>query len=366
MSHKWTANAYGTLSGRAMEEVRALIHIFPWIISHDNLNVALRVFSQRLNNQTHFVSGCAYTIWLLPIRAALPEDMNREFKLYRTENCGKVFDFSTVLYGNDAADDRIEAFNIYHILQLLLTSSEFTDYPHLADLRFTLPPAVHQLLGGLENIIKMFILRTSTYEEASYEGTLNVMNDLFAQLLLNSKDEQERTALKRLTIERLRGLWKYRHEDHNSFDRLDYMVPIFGWFHLVMAYANSLHKQYLGTSAGIGGLRQAFDVLKRKGLISQSTKGPFWHNLDEALYHISEAHFRASWLDVGQVTKLGDLKSKSPQELRELAEKLIRTQASREALNKIDRMEAAQQDQVFRQWTMFNMDVLPAYSPRLT
>ncbi|KAJ6579011.1 hypothetical protein B0H10DRAFT_1750856, partial [Mycena sp. CBHHK59/15] len=189
---------------------------------------------------------------------------------YRTENCGKVFDFSAVLYGNDAADDRIEAFNIYHILQLLLTSSEFTDYPHLADLRFTLPPAVHQLLGGLENIIKMFILRTSTYEEASYEGTLNVMNDLFAQLLLNSKDEQERTALKRviawigdqLTIERLRGLWKYRHEDHNSFDRLDYMVPIFGWFHLVMAYANSLHKQYLGTSAGIGGLRQAFDVLK--------------------------------------------------------------------------------------------------------
>ncbi|KAJ7666120.1 hypothetical protein DFH06DRAFT_1185974 [Mycena polygramma] len=367
MSHKWTANAYGTLSDRAMEEVRILIHLFPWLVSHDNMNVPLRVFSQRLNNQSHFVSGCAYTIWLLPLRAALPVEMNRTLQLHRTENCGQVFDFSAVLYGDDAADDRIEAFNTSHVLRLLLDSPEFIDYPHLTDAQFASPPAVHQLLGGDENIMRMFILKTSTFEEASYDGTLNVMNDTFAQLLLNSPEEQERTSLERviawvgdqLTIERLRGLWKYRHEDHNSFDRLEYMVPIFGWFHLVMAYANSLHKQYLGTSAGIGGLRQAFDVLKRKGLISQATKGPFWHNLDEALFHISEAHFRASWLDVGQVETLGDLKCKSPQELRKLADKLIQTHASREALNKLDRMEAVNQDQVFRQWTMFNMDVLP-------
>jgi hypothetical protein len=173
------------------------------------------------------------------------------------------------------------------------------------------------------------------------------MADSFKQLLLDTKDEQERTALRRviawigdqLTIERLRGLSKYRHEDHNSFDRLDYMVPIFGWFHLVMAFANSLHKQYLGTSAGIGCLRQAFDVLKRKGLISQSTKAPFWHNLDEALHHISEAHFRASWLDIGKVKALGEFKTKSPQELRNLAEKLIQTHGSRETVNRIDRRD---------------------------
>jgi hypothetical protein len=367
MSHKWTANAYGTLSDRAMEAVCTAIRLFPWLISHDNINVALRVFSQRLNNQSHFVSGCAYTIWVLPLRAALPLDMNRTLQIHRSQNCGEVFDFSAVLYGNDDADDRIEAFNVHHVLQLLLNSPDFIDYIHRKDPLFASPDAVHQLLGGLENAIKMFILRTSTYEEASYEGTLNVMADSFKQLLLDTKDEQEHTALHRviawigdqLTIERLRGLWKYRHEDHNSFDRLDYMVPIFGWFHLVMAFANSLHKQYLGTSAGIGGLRQAFDVLKRKGLISQSTKGPFWHNLDEALHHISEAHFRAAWLDVGNVKNLGDLKTKSPQALKDLAEKLIQDHASREALNKVDCMEAGKQDQIFRQWTMWNMDILP-------
>jgi hypothetical protein len=213
----------------------------------------------------------------------------------------------------------------------------------------------------------MFILKTSTFEESSYEGTLNVMDDAFQQLNLNSADEQICTSLERvipwigdqLTIERLHGLWKYRHEDHNSFDRMDYMIPVFGRFHLVMVFANSIHKQYLGTSEGIGGLCQAFDVLKRKGLISQSTKGPFWHHLDEALHYISKAHFRASWLDVGGVKNIADLKVRSPQELRELAAKLIRLHASREVLNRVDRMQPSEQDQVYRQWTMWNMDVLP-------
>ncbi|KAJ6499887.1 hypothetical protein DFH09DRAFT_945039 [Mycena vulgaris] len=367
MSHKWTANAYGTLSDSAMAAVRILIHEFPWVITHDNLNVALRVFSQRINNQSHFVSGCAYTIWLLPLRAALPVEMNRGLQIFRAENCGEVFDFATVLYGNEAADDRMEAFDEYHVLLLLLNSPDFSDYPYRSDRLLDPPAPVHQLEGGLENAIKMFILKTSTFEEASYEGTLNVMNDAFNQLLLNSQDEQERTALKRviawigdqLTIERLRGLWKYRHEDHNSFDRLDYMIPIFGWFHLVMAFANSLHKQYLGTLASAGGLRHAFDILERKGLVSQSTKGPFWHHLDEALHHISEAHFRASWLDVAKVKKLADLKTKSPQQLRDLAKEVIRLHASREAVNRIDRMQPAERDHIYRQWTMFNMDILP-------
>ncbi|KAJ7259410.1 hypothetical protein C8J57DRAFT_1640173 [Mycena rebaudengoi] len=347
MSHKWTANAYGTLSARAMDEVRIVIQKFPWLISHNNMNVPLRVFSQRLNNQSHFISGCAYT--------------------FRAQTCLEPFDFAEVLYGSEEADDRLEAFSEYHVLRLLLQSPDFVDYPHHADPLLKPPPSVHQLEGGEDNAITAYILETSSNEEASYEGTLTAMADAFRQLLLDCTDEQIRTSLSRviiwigdqLTIERLRGLWKNRHEDHNSFDRLDWMVPMFGWFHLVMAFANSLHKQYLGTSASIGSLRQAFDILKRKGLVSQSTKGPFCHNLDEAIHHISEAHFRATWLDIGKVETLADLKSKSPQELRDMAAKLIRTHASREALNSIDRMGVDERDEVYRQWTMWNMDVLP-------
>jgi hypothetical protein len=79
MSHKWTANAYGTISDKAMQEVRREIQTEPFIASHDNVNIPLRVFSQRLHNQSHFISGCAATIWILPKDVALPEDTNRAF-----------------------------------------------------------------------------------------------------------------------------------------------------------------------------------------------------------------------------------------------------------------------------------------------
>ncbi|KAJ7817368.1 hypothetical protein B0H14DRAFT_2266321, partial [Mycena olivaceomarginata] len=270
MSHKWTANAYGTLWDHEIAEVRALIHLLPWIISHDNLNVALRVFIQQLNNQSHFISRCAYTIWILPPHAALPPNMNRAFQPFRTQNCRTVFDYALVLYGNEEADNQLEAFDQSHILQLLLNSPNFSDYPHCSDPLPLPPPPVHQLQGELENRIKMFILKTSTFEESSYKGTLIVMDNAFQQLNLNSADKQICTSLERvipwigdqLTIERLHGLWKYRHKDHKSFDRMDYIIPVFGWFHLVMVFANSTHKQYLGTSEGIGGLCQAFNVLK--------------------------------------------------------------------------------------------------------
>ncbi|KAJ7135358.1 hypothetical protein C8R43DRAFT_1132580 [Mycena crocata] len=368
MSHKWTANAVGTLSDRAMKTVQTLIHKFPWLISHDNVNFPLRVYSQRLHNQSHFVSGTAYTVWILPLRAELPLETNRILQAFRAEHCLKPFNFEIALYGSEEADDRMEAFDRHYVLSLVLNSPDFKDYRDRGDSLFDPPPPVFQLEGGPENAIRGFLLRTSNKEEASYDGTLDVMDDTFQQLLLNTQDEQVRTALKRiiawlgdqLTVERLRGLWKFRHEDHNSFDRLDYMIPIFGWFHLVMAFANSIHKQYLSTSAAVGSLRHAFDILKRKGLITQSTKGPFWHNLDEAIHHISEAHFRACWLDAANVDNLAALKEKSPQELKDLAAAVVQKYASREKLNEIDDIpDAKDRDGVFRQWTMFSMDVLP-------
>src|SRR5258707_989 len=105
---------------------------------------------------------------------------------------------------------------------------------------------------------------------------------------------------------------------------MDYMIPVFGWFHLVMVFANSLHKQYLGTPAGIGRIHQAASLLQQNGLLTQSTQGPFWHHLDEALWHIGEAHFRVSWLAVGNMKSILELKTKTPAELQGLAQTLYR------------------------------------------
>ncbi|KAJ7274776.1 hypothetical protein C8J57DRAFT_1177633 [Mycena rebaudengoi] len=367
MSHKWTANAYGQLSDSAMQDVRARIQKSPFSISHDNADFPLRVFSQRLHNQSHFVSGVAGTIWILPARAALSLQANRLLQVHRALACSEMFDFADVLYGDPAADARMEAQNTHFVLRLLLDSPEFADYPGHGTAALDPPPPVHKLQTGPENATHDFILGTESFEVASYDGVVRAMHQFFRQLHLDTEDEQRKTALERvipwlgdqLTVERLRGLWKYRHEDYNSFDRLDYMIPVFGWFHLVMAFANSLHKQYLGTSANVGGLRQGFDVLNRKGLISQATKGPFWHNLDEAIKHISEAHFRACWLALGKVKTLSELKTKTPTQLRSMASQLIREYASRAALARLDHMPEADQDQTKRQWTMWNSDVLP-------
>ncbi|KIK03028.1 hypothetical protein K443DRAFT_64105, partial [Laccaria amethystina LaAM-08-1] len=270
MSHKWTANAFGQLSEQAMRAACSEIKVRPWTISHDNVNIPLRVFSQRLNNQSHFISGCAATVWILPQRATLPPDTNRLFQSFRASQAASVFSFEDVLYGEPDVDIRIESQNQHRILRILLDCPEFSDYSRKDDPLLGAPPPVHELEVGLENATQQFILHTCPLEEASYEGTLKVMEEWFKQLHLNSQDEKTRTGLERiiawigdqLTVDRLRGLWKYRHEDHNAFDRMDFMIPIFGWFHLVMAFANSLHKQYLGTSAGIGGLRHAFDSVK--------------------------------------------------------------------------------------------------------
>ena len=367
MSHRWVLDAYATISADAMVKVCEMVKTSPWHISHDNVNLPMRVFSQRLHNQSHFISGTAGTVWQLPDHAALPLTANRDFNSYRAENSKTLFSYGKLLYGNDVADGQIEAWFAHHILSFLLNCPDFVDYKDRNALVLAKPLPTQQLDHGKQNVVRQHILGTCTMEEASYDGTMKVIDEFFKQLGLATEVEQRKTGEERfipwlgdqMTIDRLRGMWNYRHQDHNSFDRMDYMLPVFGWFHLIMTFANSLHKQYLLNSSVTGSLRQAFDVLNRKGLIVQSTKGPFWHNLDEAIFHIAEAHFRACWLLVGGVENLKDLTKKSPVELKGMTLKILQQHASQEALTKMQFMPVDKQDEVQMQWTMWNRDVLP-------
>jgi hypothetical protein len=62
---------------------------------------------------------------------------------------------------------------------------------------------------------------------------------------------------------------------------------------------------------------------------------------------------------VGNVESLTDLKVKTPRQLRDMATKIIREHASRKALAFLDNLPEVEQDETKRQWTMWNMDVLP-------
>ena len=72
-----------------------------------------------------------------------------------------------------------------------------------------------------------------------------------------------------LTASHLHSLQNFHCEDHNSFNYLDFLVPIFGWFHTQMAVEHSIHSQYYGTQQGFR-LVYAFDLLRWKGLSSPS------------------------------------------------------------------------------------------------
>src|SRR6266446_8390528 len=136
-------------------------------------------------------------------------------------------------------------------------------------------------------------------------------------------------------MSRLHGLFNFHAEDENSFERLDFSIFVFGWLHCQMAFTNSLHKQYLGTDLGRG-LKYAFNLLECKGLHKVQTKGPFYHDLDECLHHVAEAHIRKDWLKIGDVDRLSDLRKCTPEQLKQAAKVLVQKRALNEALNKIN------------------------------
>ena len=111
-----------------------------------------------------------------------------------------------------------------------------------------------------------------------------------------------------------------------------------------MAYANLLHKQHLRTPTGCG-LRQVFELLKCKGLTKILTKGSFHHNLDEALKHVVEAHILEDWLVISGAKDISELRSRKPEQLQELAEKLILKHALSQALEKMDAKPEEHRDQ---------------------
>jgi hypothetical protein len=83
MSHQWSVRALRTISENEMATVRDMVQHLPFVVTHDNINIPFRVFSQRINNQSHFDSGTASTLFFQP--NAPPEQplCNRTLQEYR-------------------------------------------------------------------------------------------------------------------------------------------------------------------------------------------------------------------------------------------------------------------------------------------
>ncbi|KAJ7835646.1 hypothetical protein B0H14DRAFT_3109937 [Mycena olivaceomarginata] len=227
------------------------------------------------------------------------------------------------------------------------------------------PAPIRQLPLGKDEITLQYLLGTLNIPEVSYEDNARLIIEWLKQLDYSAPDAQKKLGLEQvmawigdqLTVDRLRNLFRFRAEDDNSFERLDWLLFPPGWLHIQMAFANSLHKQHLGIAKGRG-LSDAFDILKRKGLQTAQTQGTFFHDLNETLHIIADAQIRELWLQVGKTNNLADLRKKTPNDLYKLAEQIFSGHASSAALVRMG-LKKDQADEVKAQSVMFLRDVLP-------
>ncbi|KAF8997524.1 hypothetical protein BDQ17DRAFT_1248608 [Cyathus striatus] len=258
-----------------MTEVVQKIKAHPWMISYDNINIPFCVFSQCIDNQGEFGNGTAATVYV-----------KRDAPHLRMQ--APLTEFDILELGQETYPPIQERMK-YTVLQTLLDASEFSfkTYKDKKNLALKPPPSADQMPIGEDHITLQWILGTLDIAEASYEDNNHLIDEWLQQLGWTTAAEKQKFASDKvvtwigdqLTMDRLRHLYIFHGSDDNSYDHMDYSVLMFGWFHLQMAHANSLHKQYLGTSKGQG-LQHAFNLLNWKGLNKVMTQGPFHHNLN--------------------------------------------------------------------------------------
>ncbi|PPR01081.1 hypothetical protein CVT24_000392 [Panaeolus cyanescens] len=311
MSHKWACDIVGRLSEQAMEEITDWIEktgpgfcLTTILTSH---SVSL---PQRFDHNGGLGHGTVAPVYIKPQQTNLPEATNDKLKESRAERMKKPLTAADIMLLNDKSYPHIHRAMQYQVLRhgMLLESEDFDlgTYHDRDSPALKRPPFINQL--STENKTLQYLLGTVNIPEVSYDDS-KLVGEWLNQL-------------------RFRGTGKRRELSAEK------MMPLQG-----------------------RGLLQAFEALKRKGLSTTRTQGLFHHGLVEALYHIAEAHVRVKWYQVGNVTSLRELRNKTGEELRNLANKIVDQEESSEPLDWMDQNEQ-QTDEQKRLVIMFIRDVL--------
>ena len=359
MSQKWSYNGIQTLSEKARKAMTEDMSKYPWFGMHDNVNIAFKIYEQRLNNQSHFDSGTAGTIIIIKDPACIAPNY-ADSRIKFTEGVSNPITFKDIIELESKASERLKAFAVHLILKFLTDAPEFEfdNYKYNDSAVFSRPKSACQLQTGPEFTTCQYMLDLLHIDEVSYEGNDRVLEEWFRQVKLDEKGHQLVVwAGDQLTVSRIRGLKRFRCMDLNSHDRLEFLKPVFGWLHAQMAMEHSLHSQYWGTRAGHG-LVHAFELLNRKGLNSPSIQGTFHQNIREGLTHVAAARFRDVWCTAGQVESLKDLNQLNPHQLETMAINIIQEFASVRALHSISSKPDNARDDVLAQAILWNKDIL--------
>ena len=367
MSMKWTTNVVKKIASEAQESLLALRDQSAWFLCHDNLNIPFHVYSQRVEQHTHFDSGTAGTCFVIPHCPPLSPNLPADLQISRANGLRSPITMGEIAMLDNDTGEKLQPFFIWEVLKCLFNAKEFGigSYVYSNDVPLVHPEPLDTLPHGPDHITKQFMLGTVEINESTYEGTDKLIEEWFSQLNLASAEDHKLIAETKaipfvgdqLTVERERGIQKYRAEDFNAYDRWDFLVPVFGWLHGTMAFANSLYKQYGGTPAGRG-VKHAIVLLQRKGLARVLTKGPFFHDLNELLHHMAYAHIRCCWKQLLKVNSLSELRKYTPSQLRHYAKQIVNQFASTDAIERCRNKPVEDQDELQQQSFTMLRDLL--------
>ncbi|KDQ16269.1 hypothetical protein BOTBODRAFT_622811 [Botryobasidium botryosum FD-172 SS1] len=353
MSYSWVSQSVGTLRDAAVADLHAWLEDGSVFILHDNIRLAFRVKTQRVNNQAHGDNGTAATAVALPesarkilsqygelmrplwpqIRAAFADTSPQPIRML------SVSDLTEQL---EAA--RLREFSVHNVIRVLLSSPEFTNYKHRDHPSLQSPTPIDALPTGPNHRTKQWMLGTVPIEEATYSGNLQVVDNILGQLGFKDQATMEKLGLgektipwggDQLTDSRLKILKWLRAGDVNGFERKDWMVNFFGWFHTVMILANAIYDNHRGTPKDFGFARD-IGLLGIKGLASTKEK-PMFHTIDDLLHLEHTARVQTGWLWASEKDSLSALFQAldadiTPAWLVSLAEKIVDERASSAAL----------------------------------
>ena len=196
MSQKTAYRCIEDLSVTAHKTLTHNITTYPWFGCHDNINLGFKVYEQRLSNHDHFDSGTAGTIIVIkdPTCKA-PDPFNAREKLI--EGSRNPISYHDILKLENEAAPRLKERAIYHVLKILIDSSDFDfdTYYYKDDPLFDRPKSSQQLPTGREHATCQYMLDTVHIEEASYEGNSKVLHEWFRQLRIDTLDKKKHLAL---------------------------------------------------------------------------------------------------------------------------------------------------------------------------
>lgn len=368
MSQSWKYTAIEKLSAAKHTAMKRDLFIEDkeHVASYDNLNIRMNKMEQRLDNKSITDSGTAATVYVIE-KQELPSPSPTAYRaLWEEQSRNPITAFQILERESDAAVRTIRTFNKWRVLDVLLNSGKFNRelYHFDKDPVFSRPAAIEQLPRGKEYVLTQYMLDTAHIEEVSLEGNLRCLDEWTRQLGLADVEKRKKLSHEKLffwmgdqlTVSRIRSLQKTRARELNCWHRLENIISCFGWLHAQMALEESIHRQHFAT--GTGGLKHAFDLLQRKGLQSAATQGNFHQRVREAYYHILEAHIRNVWTVVGEVNDLAELRTRSPEELDALADKIVDEFASTGAYLQHKRKPKKKQDHVLMNQILCIRDLL--------